>query len=173
MSDRSRPWRSGTNWRNRSRNRSRVARNASPKTGPCPKKGAWIAPQILAEAHSGTPSTDEEMFGPVANLWKVSSLDDAITRANRSVFGLGSALFSQDESEIDQAIRLLEAGATFINSMVASDPRLPFGGIKQSGYGRELAADGLQGLCEPQDRLGGVIIPLRGAIPCRNRESAL
>ena len=109
-----------------------------------PKKGAWIAPQILAEAHSGTPSTDEEMFGPVANLWKVSSLDDAITRANRSVFGLGSALFSQDEAEIDQAIRQLEAGATFINSMVASDPRLPFGGIKQSGYGRELAADGLR-----------------------------
>ncbi|MEO1966255.1 NAD-dependent succinate-semialdehyde dehydrogenase [Hyphomonas sp.] len=109
-----------------------------------PKKGAWIAPQILAEAHSGTPSTDEEMFGPVANLWKVSSLDDAITRANRSQFGLGSVLFSKDDTEIDQAIRQLEAGATFINSMVASDPRLPFGGIKQSGYGRELAADGLR-----------------------------
>jgi succinate-semialdehyde dehydrogenase/glutarate-semialdehyde dehydrogenase len=109
-----------------------------------PKKGAWIAPQILAEAHSGTPSTDEEMFGPVANLWKVSSLDDAITRANRSQFGLGSVLFSKDDAEIDQAIRQLEAGATFINSMVASDPRLPFGGIKQSGYGRELAADGLR-----------------------------
>ena len=109
-----------------------------------PKKGAWIAPQILAEAHSGTPSTDEEMFGPVANLWKVSSLDDAISRANRSQFGLGSVLFSKDEAEIDQAIRQLEAGATFVNSMVASDPRLPFGGIKQSGYGRELAADGLR-----------------------------
>ncbi len=108
-----------------------------------PGKGAWMAPQILAEAHSGTPSTDEEMFGPVANLWKVSSLDDAIARANRSEFGLGSALFSKEESEIDQAINTLEAGATFINSMVASDPRLPFGGIKQSGYGRELAADGL------------------------------
>jgi succinate-semialdehyde dehydrogenase/glutarate-semialdehyde dehydrogenase len=109
-----------------------------------PKKGAWIAPQILAEAHSGTPSTDEEMFGPVANLWKVSSLDDAISRANRSQYGLGSVLFSKDDAEIDQAIRQLEAGATFVNSMVASDPRLPFGGIKQSGYGRELAADGLR-----------------------------
>jgi succinate-semialdehyde dehydrogenase/glutarate-semialdehyde dehydrogenase len=109
-----------------------------------PGKGAWIAPQILAEAHSGTPSTDEEMFGPVANLWKISSLDDAITRANRSVFGLGSVLFSKEDSEIDQAVRELEAGATFVNSMVASDPRLPFGGIKQSGYGRELAADGLR-----------------------------
>ena len=108
-----------------------------------PGKGAWIAPQILAEAHSGTPSTDEEMFGPVANLWKVSSLDDAIARANRSVFGLGSTLFSKEEAEIDKAVNELEAGATFINSMVASDPRLPFGGIKQSGYGRELAADGL------------------------------
>ena len=109
-----------------------------------PGKGAWIAPAILAEAHSGTPSTDEEMFGPVANLWKVASLDDAIARANRSVFGLGSVLFSQDEAEIDRAVRELEAGATFVNSMVASDPRLPFGGIKESGYGRELAADGLR-----------------------------
>ena len=84
------------------------------------------------------------MFGPVANLWKVPSLDDAISRANRSQFGLGSVLFSKDDAEIDQAIRQLEAGATFVNSMVASDPRLPFGGIKQSGYGRELAADGLR-----------------------------
>ncbi|MCA8898329.1 MAG: NAD-dependent succinate-semialdehyde dehydrogenase [Hyphomonas sp.] len=109
-----------------------------------PGKGAWYAPAILAEAHSGTPSADEEMFGPVANLWKVPSLDDAIARANRSVFGLGSVLFSNEESEIDQAVRELEAGATFINSMVASDPRLPFGGIKESGYGRELAADGLR-----------------------------
>jgi succinate-semialdehyde dehydrogenase / glutarate-semialdehyde dehydrogenase len=108
-----------------------------------PGKGAWFAPQILADAHSGTPSTDEEMFGPVANLWKVTSLDDAIARANRSIYGLGSVLFSKDEAEIDQAVRELEAGATFVNSMVASDPRLPFGGIKQSGYGRELAADGL------------------------------
>jgi succinate-semialdehyde dehydrogenase/glutarate-semialdehyde dehydrogenase len=109
-----------------------------------PGNGAWIAPQILAGAHSGTPSTDEEMFGPVANLWKITSLDDAIARANHSVYGLGSVLFSKDEAEIDQAIRELEAGSTFVNSMVASDPRLPFGGIKQSGYGRELAADGLR-----------------------------
>ena len=109
-----------------------------------PSKGAWYAPAILAEAHSGTPSTDEEMFGPVANLWKVASLDDAITRANRSVFGLGSVLFSQEEAEIDQAVRELEAGSTFINAMVASDPRLPFGGVKESGYGRELAEDGLR-----------------------------
>jgi succinate-semialdehyde dehydrogenase/glutarate-semialdehyde dehydrogenase len=109
-----------------------------------PGKGAWIAPQVLAEAHSGTPSTDEEMFGPIASLWKVVSLEDAVNQANRSVFGLGSVLFSQDEAEIDQVIRELEAGATFVNSMVTSDPRLPFGGIKQSGYGRELAADGLR-----------------------------
>lgn len=109
-----------------------------------PGKGAWFAPEILEDAHSGTPSTDEEMFGPVANLWKVSGLDDAIARANRSVFGLGSVLFSQEEAEIDQAVRELEAGATFVNSLVASDPRLPFGGIKQSGYGRELAEDGLR-----------------------------
>ena len=109
-----------------------------------PGKGSWFAPEILEDAHSGTPSTDEEMFGPVASLWQVASLEDAIARANRSVFGLGSVLFSQDEAEISQAVDGLEAGATFVNAMVASDPRLPFGGIKESGYGRELAADGLR-----------------------------
>jgi succinate-semialdehyde dehydrogenase/glutarate-semialdehyde dehydrogenase len=84
------------------------------------------------------------MFGPVANLWKVSGLDDAIRRANASVFGLGSVIFTQDPAEMEQAVNDLQAGATFINAMVASDPRLPFGGIKQSGYGRELAADGIR-----------------------------
>ena len=114
------------------------------KTRDLPENGAWFAPAILSEAHTGTPSTDEEMFGPVANLWKVNDLDDAIARANRSVYGLGSALFSNDEAEIEKAVNELEAGSTFVNAMVASDPRLPFGGIKESGYGRELSADGLR-----------------------------
>ena len=84
------------------------------------------------------------MFGPVANLWKVTNLDEAIRRANDSAFGLGSVIFTQEESEMEQAANELQAGATFINALVASDPRLPFGGIKQSGYGRELAADGIR-----------------------------
>jgi len=84
------------------------------------------------------------MFGPVANLWKVNDLDEAIGRANHSIFGLGSVIFTQDKVEMDQAVSELEAGATFVNAMVSSDPRMPFGGIKQSGYGRELAADGIK-----------------------------
>ncbi|MFH1518082.1 MAG: aldehyde dehydrogenase family protein, partial [Pseudomonadota bacterium] len=109
-----------------------------------PGKGWWLAPQVLAEAPDGTPGAEQEMFGPVANLWRVSSLDDAIARANRSDFGLGSAIFTQEAAEIAQAVRDIEAGSTFVNALVASDPRLPFGGVKQSGYGRELAADGIK-----------------------------
>jgi succinate-semialdehyde dehydrogenase/glutarate-semialdehyde dehydrogenase len=109
-----------------------------------PGSGSWFDPCILSNAPEGSPSADEEMFGPVANLWKVDDLDEAIRRANNNIFGLGSVIFTQDENEMKQAVNELEAGATFVNAMVASDPRLPFGGIKQSGYGRELAADGIK-----------------------------
>lgn len=109
-----------------------------------PEKGWWAAPQILEEVPDMSPAANEEMFGPVAALWKVPTLAHAIERANRSDFGLGSAIFTRDEADMDLAIRDLEAGSTFVNSKVASDPRLPFGGIKQSGYGRELARDGIQ-----------------------------
>ena len=84
------------------------------------------------------------MFGPAANLWRVDSLPEAILKANHSAYGLGSAIFTQDEAEIEEAVRDLQAGSTFVNALVASDPRLPFGGVKQSGYGRELAADGIK-----------------------------
>lgn len=109
-----------------------------------PDTGTWFDPCIVIDAPEGSPSADEEMFGPVANLWKVNDLDEAIRRANHSIFGLGSVIFTQDQAEMDQAVSELEAGATFVNAMVSSDPRIPFGGIKQSGYGRELAADGIK-----------------------------
>lgn len=109
-----------------------------------PDKGYWFDPVILSEAPDETPSSRDEMFGPAANLWTVGSLDDAIARANANPFGLGSAIFTQDEDDMARAATHLEAGATFINAMTASDPRLPFGGIKESGYGRELAADGIR-----------------------------
>ncbi|WP_084395991.1 NAD-dependent succinate-semialdehyde dehydrogenase [Henriciella aquimarina] len=114
------------------------------ETPALPEKGWWAAPQILEDAPEAAPAFHEEMFGPVAALWKVPTLTHAIERANASDFGLGSAVFTQDEADMEQAIRDLEAGSTFINSKVASDPRLPFGGIKQSGYGRELAGDGIR-----------------------------
>ena len=106
-------------------------------------KGWWAAPQILEEAPDTAPAAHEELFGPVASLWKVPSLANAIERTNRSDFGLGSAIFTTDKSDIEIAVRDIDAGSTFVNSKVASDPRLPFGGVKQSGYGRELSRDGI------------------------------
>lgn len=111
------------------------------------KDGCWFKPGII---ESITPEMDayaQEMFGPVAMLFKVDSLDDAITLANDSAFGLGSAIFTQDVKEMEQAFTEIEAGSTFVNAMTASDPRLPFGGIKRSGYGRELAREGLLTFC--------------------------
>ncbi|MEM5517374.1 NAD-dependent succinate-semialdehyde dehydrogenase [Henriciella sp. AS95] len=108
-----------------------------------PDTGYWFAPQILEDAPDSAPASYEEMFGPVASLWKVSNLSEAIARANDSEFGLGSAIFTSDKGEIEVAVRDLEAGSTFVNAKVASDPRLPFGGVKASGYGRELARDGI------------------------------
>lgn len=123
-----------------------VAAGARPllETPSLPDKGWWYAPQILEEAPGSAPAAHEEMFGPVASLWKVSSLSQAIERANDSPFGLGSSICTTEKTEIEIAIRDLDAGSTFVNAKVASDPRLPFGGVKSSGYGRELAADGIK-----------------------------
>lgn len=108
-----------------------------------PGTGWFAAPDIIESAAEDAPAFCEELFGPVAGLWPVASLDEAIVRANASSFGLGSAVFTREEAEMQAAIDGLEAGGTFINAMVASDPRMPFGGVKQSGYGRELYRDGM------------------------------
>lgn len=109
--------------------------------------GYFFKPGILENIPKFSTAYYEEIFGPVALLFQVRSLDEAIELANDSPFGLGSSIFTNDENEQKQAILDLEAGATFINSMTASDPRLPFGGIKRSGYGRELAAEGIRAFC--------------------------
>ncbi|MEB3269962.1 MAG: NAD-dependent succinate-semialdehyde dehydrogenase, partial [Leptolyngbya sp.] len=109
-----------------------------------PDAGWFYGPGILSGIPAGSPAADEELFGPVASLWRVGSIEEAVSIANRSDFGLGSVIFSREAGDIGTAIRDLEAGATFVNSLVASDPRLPFGGVKDSGYGRELAADGIR-----------------------------
>jgi succinate-semialdehyde dehydrogenase/glutarate-semialdehyde dehydrogenase len=109
--------------------------------------GFFFKPGILENIPSSSNAYHEEIFGPVAALYKVDSLDAAITLANDSPFGLGGAIFTQDADEQERAIREIESGATFINSMTASDLRLPFGGIKRSGYGRELAAEGIRAFC--------------------------
>lgn len=111
------------------------------------KPGSWFKPGIIENVTPDMDAYGQEMFGPVAMLFKVDSLDDAITLANDSSFGLGSAIFTQDTAEMEQAFTHIEAGSTFVNAMTASDPRLPFGGIKRSGYGRELAREGLLTFC--------------------------
>ena len=109
--------------------------------------GYFYRPGILENIPKTSKAYREEIFGPVALMFKVGSLEEAIELANDSPFGLGSSIFTQDEDEQNLAIREIEAGATFVNSMTASHPALPFGGIKRSGYGRELAAEGLRAFC--------------------------
>ena len=118
-------------------------------TGAEPIDGAgyFYRPGILENISKTSETYYEEIFGPVALLFKVSSMDEAIELANDSPFGLGSSVFTQNKDEQARAIKNIEAGATFINSMTASHPALPFGGIKRSGYGRELAAEGLRAFC--------------------------
>lgn len=90
------------------------------------------------------PAYDEELFGPVAAIIAAKDDADAVRIANDTVFGLGGAVFTRDAARGESLARQLEAGATFVNSPVASDPRLPFGGIKESGYGRELGSYGIK-----------------------------
>ena len=109
--------------------------------------GYYFKPGIIEDIPESSDAYHEEIFGPVMLLFKVESLDEAIKIANESPFGLGSSVWTTDKAEQEKAITRIEAGATFINSMTASDPRLPFGGIKRSGYGRELAAEGIRAFC--------------------------
>lgn len=90
------------------------------------------------------PAYDEELFGPVASIIVARDEEEAISIANDSIFGLGAAVFSKDLPRAEQVAAKLQAGSCFVNSLVRSDPRLPFGGIKQSGYGRELSIYGIR-----------------------------
>ena len=108
------------------------------------RPGNFYEPTVLVNVDLNAPVSCEEIFGPVAMLFRASNIDEAIRIANATTFGLGSAAWTNDSKEQAQFIDELEAGCVFINGMVASDPRLPFGGVKSSGYGRELAQFGIR-----------------------------
>ncbi|MEL7035673.1 MAG: NAD-dependent succinate-semialdehyde dehydrogenase [Cyanobacteria bacterium J06592_8] len=110
---------------------------------PLEQPGNYYPPTILSDIPPGTPPYEEEFFGPVALMFRVSGLDEAIKLANSTAFGLGASAWTTDEVERDRLVSELDAGAVFINGLVKSDPRLPFGGIKRSGYGRELSIQGI------------------------------
>jgi succinate-semialdehyde dehydrogenase/glutarate-semialdehyde dehydrogenase len=110
-----------------------------------PGKGAYYPPTVLTEVRKGMPAYDEELFGPVAAIIPVKDESEAVKAANNSVFGLGAAVFTSDPARGERlAAQEIEAGCCFVNSLVKSDPRLPFGGIKESGYGRELSHYGIK-----------------------------
>jgi len=110
-------------------------------------EGWFYPPTVIAGITPEMRLYAEEAFGPVAGLYEAASLEDALTIANGLDFGLGSAFWSSDEAEIGHAIKTIESGAVFVNGMTISYPELPFGGIKRSGYGRELSAEGIREFC--------------------------
>jgi succinate-semialdehyde dehydrogenase/glutarate-semialdehyde dehydrogenase len=109
-----------------------------------PRRGFFYAPTLLGELDPASPVLVEETFGPVAALVRVAGDDEAVSVANASRFGLGATIWSGDAARAEALAPRIEAGCVTINGILRSDPRLPFGGIKDSGYGRELAAYGIR-----------------------------
>jgi len=112
-----------------------------------PGDGWFYAPTVLCDVKPGMRAYDEEVFGPVAVVERVADIDEAIEVANRTRYGLGSSVWAEEPEEQSRCIDRIEAGMVFVNAMVSSTPELPFGGIKRSGYGRELSELGIKEFC--------------------------
>ena len=119
---------------------AKLLAGGKPLNGP----GNFYLPTVLTNIPKDSPAYREEFFGPVASIFRVKNVDEAIAIANDSRFGLGASAWTNDPAEREQLINELEAGMVFINQMVASDPRVPFGGVKASGHGRELGPYGIR-----------------------------
>jgi succinate-semialdehyde dehydrogenase / glutarate-semialdehyde dehydrogenase len=126
--------------------RRSVAKGARVLTGgrKLDRPGNYYAPTVLTDVKKDTPAYTEELFGPVAVLLRAKGIDDAIRLANDTDFGLGASAWTTDEAEQQKFMDEIQSGMVFINGMVVSDPRLPFGGVKNSGYGRELSVYGIR-----------------------------
>ena len=126
--------------------RASVAAGARVATGgkKLEREGFFYAPTVLTDIPPQAPAAQEELFGPVASVFRAKDLGDAIRLANGTSFGLGASAWTRDAGERDRFIADIESGLLFINGMVASDPRLPFGGVKNSGFGRELGEFGIR-----------------------------
>ena len=106
--------------------------------------GAFYLPTVLTDVKKGMPAYEQETFGPVSAIIAVKDEEEAIEVANDSEFGLGGSIWSKDIARGERVARRIESGAVFVNGMTKSDPRLPFGGVKRSGYGRELSHYGIR-----------------------------
>ncbi|WP_031080577.1 NADP-dependent succinic semialdehyde dehydrogenase [Streptomyces sp. NRRL S-118] len=110
-------------------------------------RGWYYAPTVLADITPGMRIHQEETFGPVATLYRAADLDEAVRLANDTYFGLSSNVWTRDDEDVRRFVRDLEAGGVYVNGMTASHPALPFGGVKRSGYGRELSGHGIKEFC--------------------------
>ena len=126
--------------------RTAIAQGARPVLG-CempPGPGAFYPASVLADVKPDNLAAKEELFGPVAVVMRAATAEEAVALANDSRFGLGASLWTRDLAKAERLVALVEAGAVFVNGLVKSDPRLPFGGVKASGYGRELGLEGIR-----------------------------
>jgi succinate-semialdehyde dehydrogenase/glutarate-semialdehyde dehydrogenase len=111
---------------------------------PLDREGAYYPPTILTDVPAGCPADSEELFGPVATVYRVDTETEAVRVANDTDFGLGASVWTRDLDRGERLTREIDAGCVYVNELVKSDPRVPFGGVKDSGYGRELSGAGIR-----------------------------